>query len=427
MAFRSSMRRYFPLLGFPFAVPAFHAMACTAFTVTRDGHTFIGCNEDAWSINAQVRFEQGRDGQFGAIYFGHYNGSPLRAMIDQMGMNEMGLVFDGLSIQARQVPSTPGLRQSTFDVLMPLVLHTCKDVQEAAALLRTYDRSLIPHAMIFLADHQGGYLIVENDTLIEGHDPWYAVGNWRMGSCRDPDAIPIPRLQAGRALLKSGNHSSVGTATHVLESMQACRKKMGEGTLFSALFEPADGRAHLYFYHDFGERVTFDLKTELAKGDRTIEMAALFGERPEYVALLEYTTPFHQRWLWWAIASVGMVSLLGMLWAVALFIPWTIACIRSRSLVKDVPWLVVGVGSALATFLCGTLLLMEGVFYFGLSDAVDRIHPALVYAPTALLLCVLLALLGPVVHARHRRPLRAWASVNAMLLLGLAYWDLLWP
>ncbi|MCB0768276.1 MAG: hypothetical protein KDB95_13790, partial [Flavobacteriales bacterium] len=48
--------------------------ACTAFVVNRGGHTFIGNNEDAWSINAQVRFEQGREGGYGGVYFGHYNG-----------------------------------------------------------------------------------------------------------------------------------------------------------------------------------------------------------------------------------------------------------------------------------------------------------------------------------------------------------------
>ena len=66
--------------------------ACTAFKVTHDGRTLVGNNEDAWSINAQVRFEQGKDGGYGAIYFGHYNGLPYRPMVDQLGMNEAGLV-----------------------------------------------------------------------------------------------------------------------------------------------------------------------------------------------------------------------------------------------------------------------------------------------------------------------------------------------
>jgi len=72
--------------------------ACTAFTVSHNGRTFIGYNEDAWSINANVRFEQGRDGGCGAIYFAHFNGHPMRAMSDQLGMNEAGLVFDGLVV-----------------------------------------------------------------------------------------------------------------------------------------------------------------------------------------------------------------------------------------------------------------------------------------------------------------------------------------
>ena len=57
--------------------------ACTLFKVTQGGRTMVGNNEDAWSINARIRFENGRPGEFGAVYLDHYNGSPLRRMIDQ--------------------------------------------------------------------------------------------------------------------------------------------------------------------------------------------------------------------------------------------------------------------------------------------------------------------------------------------------------
>lgn len=400
------------------------ACACTTFKVTQAGRTLIGCNEDAWSTNAQVRFEQGRDGHYGAIYFGHFNGSPLRAMVDQMGMNEMGLVFDGLGIQPRQVPPVPGLRQLTFDALMPLVLRTCKDVREAAALLRTYDRSLIPHAMIFLADRQGGYLIVENDTLIEGHDPWFAVGNWRMSTCTDPSAIPIPRLQAGRALLAEGIDGSVASATRVLERMKACRKKLGNGTLFSAIFDPELGQAHLFFYHVFSERVTFDLKRDLARGDRTIDMASLFGPRPEYAALRAYRTPFHQRWLFWgllglaaAAASIGLVSALTLLRRM-----WR----RMRGLAAG-PWMapvVAGAICAVIMVLVPVLLLNEGVYYFGLADAMAAL------ACVPLLLLALLLAYGVLARRYATFDRRTWMLLSALcvpLLAGLAYWGMVWP
>lgn len=419
------MTRYSLLLAItcsPHSVPA-----CTAFKVTQHGRTLIGCNEDAWSINAQVRFEQGHQGQYGAIYFGHFNGSPLRAMTDQMGMNEAGLVFDGFVLPPQAPRRVHGGKRILFAGLMPTVLRSCADVHEAADLLRTIDLGWLATAMIFLADRNGETLIVESDTMLFGNDTSIAVGNWRMSTCTDPGTIPIPRLQAGRAVLAAGTDTTVAFGTAVLERMKACRSKLGAGTLFSTLFDPVRGQAHLFFYHDFRERVSFDLKTEIAEGDRVVPMASLFGGRPEYDALLAYKTPFHQRWLWWTVALLCVLSLIGMLWAAGLFVIWVIACIRSRTFVTGLPWLVVGVGSALASFLCGTLLLMEGVYYFGLGDAVDRIHPVLVASPLALLLCVLLALVGTFVRSRHRRPLRAWVLINATLIVVLTYWGLLWP
>ena len=420
----SSMRKWFLLL---LCVLSHGAFACTAFVHTHNGRTLVGCNEDAWSINAQVRFVQGRNGDHGAIYFDHFNGHPLREQGPQMGMNEAGLVFDGLSIQPLEVKPVPGRQLVRFDDLMPMLMRTCATVHEAATRMRTYDFSWLTRSMLFFADRNGDYLIVENDTMIMGHDPTYAVGNWRMGTCIDPATIPIPRLQAGRELLLSGNVASFEEAENVLSTMTVCRERLGEGTLFSVLFDPRSAQAHLYFYHDMRERVTFDLQAELAKGDRTLPMPALFGDRPEYGSLLAYKTPFHQRWLWWAIAGVGLLSLLGIACAVGLFVIWMIACIRSRSFITELQWLLVGTSSALAAFLCAALLVHESVYYFGLGEAVERFHPLLVWAPSVLSAFIILVVVHTLRHARHRGSLRVVAALHGSLIIGLAYWGLLFP
>ena len=397
----------------------FASLACTSFKVTTAGLTLIGCNEDAWSTNAQVRFEQGHDGRYGGIYLGHFNGSPLRAMTDQMGMNEAGLVFDGLRIPTKQTPAKPGLPALAFDGLMTLVLRSCADVHQAAAVLRTYDRNAFAHAMIFLADRDGGYLIVENDTLIEGHDPWYAVGNWRMGSCSDPDAIPIPRLQAGRALLAGGAEASAESATRVLESMRACRTKLGNGTLFSALFDPTLGQTHLFFYHDFRERITFDLKQELAKGDRTVDMASLFGEKPEFEALKCYITPFHQRWLFWAMTTWLVLTVLVGMGCGIWFLRDLLRLFRHRAHGSLPLPLFLGLASVVLVALLAALLLNEAPYYFGLGD----VDPALAWLPVLFLAFT--------VGFLYLRPSRVWrylAGVQlAAVLVMCIYWDMLWP
>ncbi|MGV3638612.1 MAG: hypothetical protein ACO1NQ_13310 [Flavobacteriales bacterium] len=393
--------------------------ACTAFTVSQGGHTYIGCNEDAWSINPQVRFEQGRNGAYGSIHFGHFNGHPWRSMTDQLGMNERGLVYDGLSIQEKDVPATRDLPAMYFDALMPDILRCCATVEEAEAVLRTYDRRHLMHSMIFMADRQGHWLIVENDTLIRGAGPWNAVGNWRMGSCQDPSTIPIPRLQTGRHALQAGMGGSLTEARDVLSTMAVCRKRMGEGTLFSVLFDPAQGEAHLFFYHRFNEVSTLNMERELAKGDRTIKMASLFSARPEFDRLRGYLTPFHQPWLFWSLLTLGACA--ALVGAVALFSLGKV--IIRPPLGASRPWLtplVIGLSVAITLVLLGVLLFRENVFYFGAGDVAGW----LVFLPWCLLALVIgLARLHP--PSRTLRVLRLiWFPLVGPLLIGLAYWRL---
>ncbi len=394
-----------------------NARACTVFKFTKDGRTLIGNNEDAWSINAQVRFEQGRNGEYGAIYFDHFNGHPFRRMGVQLGMNEAGLVFDGLSIQPQHTTPVPGRKRLQFDELMPLVMRTCATVHEAATLFRAYDFSWLTRSMLFFADRNGDYLIVESDTMILGNDTGFAVGNWRMSSCTDPDAIPIPRLQAGRALLAESAEASVEFGTAVLQRMQACRSKLGEGTIFSTLFDPQQGEAHLYFYHDFSERVTFNLKEELAKGERTVAMASLFGVRPEYDALLAYATPFHQRELFYVLISLAALAALLSIQSIALLFR------RNR---KVTLWrsLFVPLSSVSMILLTGLLLTNEGVYYFGLEDT----QTIMAWLP--LFMCVLFS--GMAYSAWRTRRIGHWSMgaytvVFLPFLVLLGYWGLLLP
>lgn len=399
-----------------------HAFACTAFTTTHNGRTFIGCNEDSWSINANVRFEQGRDGGYGTIYFANYNGHPTRTMADQLGMNEAGLVFDILIVDYGPVKRRVGVPAVETADAIRHIMRTCATVQDVEAYLRTVNTGPAVGQLLF-CDAQGGYLVLEPDTLFTGNDPWYAVGNWRMSTCSDPSTIPIARLQAGRQLLMNGGGTSLEGAEKVLSTMTACRKKMGEGTLYSVLFDPTDKKAHLYFYHNFSERVTFDLKEELAKGDRRVDMASLFGPRPEYDRLKNYLTPFHQRWLFWGLLGVAVLALMMGTVNLVQLIARGLAKLSGSNRGSLIIPVLSGLANAILIVLIGVLLMQEGVYYFGLGN----VHPALAWAP------LFAALLG---FASFRMLQKSgaprWSIVSGSLLLlpmlvALGYWNMLLP
>lgn len=397
------------------------AFACTAFTTTHNGRTFIGCNEDSWSINANVRFEQGRDGGYGTLYFANYNGHPTRSMADQLGMNEAGLVYDILIVDHGPVKRRAGLPAVETPDAIRHIMRTCATVQEVEAYLRTVNTGPAV-GQLFFCDAQGGYLVLEPDTLLTGNDPWFALGNWRMSTCSDPGTIPIARLQAGRQLLMNGGGTSLEGAEKVLTTMTACRKKLGEGTLYSVLFDPAEKKAHLYFYHNFRERVTFDLKEELAKGDRRVDMASLFGPRPEYDRLKSYLTPFHQRWLFWALFGLAVLALIMGTINLVQLIARGLSMLRGRNSGSLITPMLSGLANTTLITLIGVLLMQEGVFYFGLGFT----HPALVWLPW-----VLIVLVGTLVVLRYRESLARPSLLGKALLylpvIGLlGYWGMLW-
>jgi len=395
--------------------------ACTAFKISHNGHTFIGCNEDSWSINANVRFEQGRDGGHGTLYFANYNGHPTRAMADQLGMNDAGLVFDILIVDYGPVKRRAGLPAVETDDAIRHIMRNCATVEEVEAYLRTVNTGPTV-GQLFFADAAGGYLVLEPDTLFTGNDPWFALGNWRTSKCSDPGTIPIARLQAGRQVLMNGGGTSWEGAENVLSTMTACRKKMGEGTLYSVLFDPAGKKAHLYFYHDFSERVTFDLKEELAKGDRTVDMASLFGPRPEYDRLKSYLTPFHQRWLFWfLLALAGLAVIQGGINLVQL-IARGVGRLRGRIARPLLKPLLSGVANATLIGLIGVLLMQEGVFYFCLGFT----HKGLVWLPWLLIVLVATLLVLHYRESNARRNLLGNVLLYLPVIGLLGYWGMLW-
>lgn len=412
------MRFLLPLL----LLSPFTASACTAFLLHEGGRTFVGNNEDSWCVQGRVRFVPGAVDRLGAVYFSSWRGHPYMPWIDQLGMNEAGLVFDGLTVQPKDVVPSPGKPALEFSALTNRVLEQCRDVPEAIAFLRKHDRILLHKSMIFLADAQGRYAVVQNDTILLGDAPYFAVGNWRLDGVTEHDAIPIPRLQQGRELLKAGVAPTVDGAWSVLEGMRSCRKFLENGTFFSTLFEPDSGRVHLAFYHDYEHRITFDLREELQKGAHMLDLPSLFPPNKAFQALLAYRTPFHERWLFHGLMAWGGAAVLWGLILGARVLVNGVRRLRRLPVRASWPLVLAGLGLVALVVLVGVLLTLEQVFYFGLGD----VHPALAALPYILLVVVVLVLR----LRRHR--VERWPLLPAFVLLlpmliGCAYWGFFLP
>ncbi|MBK8497535.1 MAG: hypothetical protein IPL52_01650 [Flavobacteriales bacterium] len=400
--------------------------ACTFFKLTLHGHTMVGNNEDAWSIDPRIWFENGKEGEYGAVYLGQNNSTP------QGGMNEAGLMFDGLKSPVKSFTRTTGKPQILFDDLARRVLRSCANMLEAEALIRTFDFSQLNGAYLIFVDRAGDYLVVEADTLFTGNEATYAVTNFCISTCTDLDSVPSERYQRGRALLAAGADTSLAYCTSVVNGMHACRKKLGEGTLYSNIFDPQRGLVHLYFYHDYSTLRSFNLRDELAKGDHNVDMIALFPPNAEFAKLVAYRTPFHSKMLFGFLLFAGVIELFFGAYAGASLLLRALARLRGRRNERPVlPLLMGAVNSGIVLFLVPTLLLNQGVFYFGLGDATDRISPLLRYLPWLLCLLAIPLMLIAVREWRSRASsgFARWSSMlhMAMLLVAvcwLFYWDL---
>ncbi|MBP6313035.1 MAG: hypothetical protein KA408_12245 [Flavobacteriales bacterium] len=414
------------------------AQACTFFKITKDGRTIVGNNEDAWSINAQVWFRNGGPGEYGAVYFAHYNGSPMRQMIDQGGMNSEGLIYDALVVENREIALMPNTRITDFATLLPKIMHSCATVHEAEKILRKYTVATFDHAMLVLVDRNGDYLVAEGDTLYTGNDATFALGNFRMSRCVDIDSVPIERYQNGRELIANGVDVSVAFGTSVLNKMAVRRGSHDNregltGTLYSNLYDPQNGIVHLYFYHDYNTVRSFNVREELAKGDHELDMAAIFPPNADYEKLVAYITPFHQRWLFYLLVAFAGLTGLTLLYSSFGILRRTVSKLRGASSQGKLALLTMSLSSIALLTVTPFLLLNEGVYYFGLGYATDAFSALLKYVP-AFLGCLLIALLiftYSAYRTDQRFVHRSFLTMNSgitVIMVGLfVYWGIVIP
>ncbi|MBK9289821.1 MAG: hypothetical protein IPN38_19755 [Flavobacteriales bacterium] len=147
---------------------------------------------------------------------------------------------------------------------------------------------------------------------------------------------------------------------------------------------------------------------------------------------MAYRTPFHDKLLWGFLLFTAFVALLFGSYAGIALLLRVIAFLRGKLNGRPILPLIIGVlTSPCILFLIPILLLSRGVFYFGLGDATDPIHPALKYLPMIL---AALAVVSAIISFRAWRyrntngSTRWMVSIHTATLIGFAgclfYWDL---
>lgn len=287
-----------------------NSFSCSGYKVTIGDKTLFGSNEDAWRTTSHIWFEKGRgNGHYGAAFTGsRYDGE--NGYAPQSGMNEMGLAFERLaSYHPKLENGAHGKKISNPTMYLKDILHTCQTVEEVQKYIQKYDYSYFIEDIFMYVDKSGKYLIVEPYSMTIGYEPTYVISNFCPSITSTHAANQLERYRNGRAFLRNNIDTTLQFCTALSDTMHVCRKKIGDGTLLTSIWDLKNGTVHLYFYHHYQTTVQFNIQEELKKGDHIIAIETLFPPNDEFEKLRNYKTPKNSNLIGVFLVCSGGISL----------------------------------------------------------------------------------------------------------------------
>lgn len=407
-----------------------HAHACSMYKLTANGKTMVGCNEDNWRITPRLWFTNAKNtGEYGIAFTGSRQVGENR-FAPQSGMNEAGLVYSRLAsthpVEDRDLSGKKAVQNEVQ--FFTQIMHQCSTVEEVRAFADQYDRTMFLGDVVIFVDRAGDYLVMEPYELLMGNDAHHVLSNFCPSITDETYWRKLERYRNGEDYLSSQPlQSTVDFCRSVSDTMHVCRERVGDGTLQTTIWDTQEGIFNLYFYHDFEHTVQFDLQSELAKGDRMIDVTELFPENEEFNVLGNYVTPFNTPALRVVLVIVaGVLALLLLLYLIRIMV-------NRRAKENNVVLWVFGLFNII---LIGYLFVMAtniGVYYF---DAPMHHHSSQwiswsSYVPflLAILIVPLFYLTSHFVKKRKPSKIKRYVAFNAftylLLLCGFWYWGLI--
>lgn len=248
-------------------VPGSSLYACTGFCIAKGDTVLFGNNEDWKDPDTKVSYVPAEKGKYGRVYFGF--GYP------EGGMNEKGLVFDGFATSPNKVknsldkPNFPGCLPGC---LIDKVMSECATVDEVLEIFDKYNLAFMERAMYLFADEYGNSAIIEGDNVVRKKGKYQVCTNFYQSETKKED-INCGRYKIATAMFEEADDISVDLGKRVLA---ATHNEAPYPTVYSNVYDLKRKIVYLYHFHNFQNEVVIDLKAELAKGARRIDLPDLF-------------------------------------------------------------------------------------------------------------------------------------------------------
>lgn len=405
------------------------ALPCSMYKVTTMGKTMVGNNEDSWGRDPRIWFEPGTNGKFGVVCVGYARKQPN----PDGAMNEYGLAFDAFTMPHKSTILERDPQKKDFGYAHILtIMQQCKTVDEVYDVLKEMNLHVLNGSVLFnggmllFVDRTGKYLVVEASKMTFGTDDTFVLANFSIADTKDVSTVKMERYCKGLAYLSNKQaDTSLSFCSALSDTMSVNRASVGDGTLYTTIYDLDAGLIHVYFYHDFSQRVTFNIHEELSKGAHAFDFATLFPGNANFQKFLAYKTPQNSKVLFAIIVSCSLLFFFT-------FIFFLIGFFRTSASGKYVKLSLSLLGISFSYY-AYVLLRNEAIYYFP-SPYLDR-HSILVtltsYLPFVLLVVIvplivlLLSMFRKGNWSRFAKGLFAINTAVYILLIGLfAYWNL---
>jgi len=253
--------------------------ACTIFTLSKGETVLFGNNEDYYNRSDIIYYVPAEDGRYGAVYLGQrypdrYN--------PQGGMNEAGLAFDANALPVMSLTPHPEL-PSPRTWIAVMMMEECATVEEAIEMAKSYNWGSKIRYQLHLADATGDAVVIsagrDGDlafTRLSG-EGFLVSTNFNLASPEN-GWHPCNRYDTATAMLsdlRDKEDLSLEDFNAVLAAV--VQKSETINTVYSNIFDPKNLVVHLYYFHQFEEVVTIDLREELEKGFHYSVIGQLFS------------------------------------------------------------------------------------------------------------------------------------------------------
>jgi hypothetical protein len=244
---------------------------CTIFYCSDGSTILVGNNEDNTpTLKSYLWYYPKNDSKHGYVTWGNVKKLP------EGGMNEKGLFWDAAAMPNR-IPIVINKAKNNFKgYFVEKALGECATVEELVNLISKYNLIWQEKAQIFVADATGDYAIIHANYIMRKADiktNYFSLANYCL---KDAESANFQCHRQGYAQKALSTQPIITKELFRNILAKTAQTYVTNATLYSQICDLKNGTFQLFQKYNFDEKKEINLKEELEKGERTVEIKDYF-------------------------------------------------------------------------------------------------------------------------------------------------------